>query len=369
MSGKLPLMLFEPYTLRCGVTLPNRVALAPLTNLQSHADGLLADAELAFLARRADGGFGLVSTCAAYVARDGQAWDGELAIDRDECLPGLTTLAARIHAAGAKAIVQLFHGGVRADSALTGEPVWSASAFTEGAPEGVVPRMATEQDITTVIDRFVAAAERAQRAGFDGVELHGAHGYLFSQFLSCTMNLRTDGWGGDIAARARLLRETTQRVRARCGARFMLGVRLSLEDFGQARGLDLDESLQVIRWLVEDGVDFVHISLWEAERMTTKRPAAHPLTLVRAIVPREVAVLTAGKIWSREDAEAALARGADVVALGRSAIVNPDWPTMVRAGTPIVRPPVTRAWLGDQAVSPRFVQYLTKWKNFIADPG
>lgn len=360
-------MLFEPYTLRCGVTLPNRIALAPLTNLQSHADGLLADAELAFLARRADGGFGLISTCAAYVAQDGKAWDGELGIDRDECLPGLAALASRIHAGGARAMVQLFHGGVRADSALTGEPVWSASVFTEGAPEGVVPRAATEQDIATVIERFVAAGERAQRAGFDGVELHGAHGYVLSQFLSRTMNLRTDGWGGDIAARARLLREITQRVRARCGPRFMLGVRLSLEDFGQARGLDLDESLQVIRWLVEDGVDFVHLSLWDVHRMTTKRPEVHPLALVRAIVPRDVAVVTAGKIWSREDADATLAHGADVVALGRSAIVNPDWPGMVRDGIEIVRPPVTRAALGAQAVSPSFVEYLTKWKNFIAD--
>ncbi len=360
-------MLFEPFTLRCGIVLPNRIALAPLTNLQSHADGLLADAELAFLARRADGGFGLISTCAAYVARDGKAWDGELGIDRDECLPGLTTLAARLHAGGAKTIVQLFHGGVRADSALTGEPVWSASAFTDGAPEGVVPRAATEQDITTVIDRFVDAAVRAQRAGFDGVELHGAHGYLLSQFLSRTMNLRTDAWGGDIAGRARLLREVTRRIRGRCGPNFMLGVRISLEDFGQAKGLDLDESLEVIRWLVEDGVDFIHVSLWDVTRMSAKRPDVHPLGLVRAIVPREVAVLTAGKIWSREDAEMALERGADVVALGRSGIVNPDWPEMVRSGREIERPPVTRAALVGRAVSPLFVEYLTRWKNFIAD--
>ena len=360
-------MLFEPFTLRCGVVLPNRIALAPLTNLQSHADGLLADAELEFLARRADGGFGLISTCAAYVVRDGKAWEGELGIDRDECLPGLTALATRLHAGGARAIVQLFHGGVRADSALTGEPVWSASAFTDGAPEGVVPRAGTEQDIETVIGRFVDAAVRAQRAGFEGAELHGAHGYLLSQFLSRTMNLRSDAWGGDIAGRARLLREITQRIRARCGPGFMLGVRVSLEDFGQAKGLDLDESLQVLRWLVEDGIDFIHISLWDVTRMTAKRADEHPLALVRAIVPREVAVFAAGKIWSREDAEETLERGADVVALGRSAIVNPDWPQRVRSSVAIERPPVTRAALAARAVSPRFVDYLTRWKNFIAD--
>lgn len=364
MSGKLRRMLFDPFTLRSGHVLANRIALAPLTNLQSHSDGLLGESELSFLALRADGGFGLISTCAAYVSLDGKGWDGELGIDRDECLPGLTRIAARVHEGGAKAIVQLFHGGVRADSALTGEPVWSASAFTEGAPEGVLPRAATEHDITAVIERFVEAAVRAQNAGFDGVELHGAHGYLLSQFMSRTMNLRTDGWGGDIVGRARLVREITQKIRARCGASFMLGVRISLEDFGQAHGLDLDDSLQIVRWLAVDGIDFIHVSLWDVTRNTTKRPADHPIALVREVVPPEVALFAAGKIWSHADAEATLERGADVVVLGRAGIVNPDWP---KVHDDVVRPPVTRKYLADRAVSARFIDYLTRWKNFVAD--
>lgn len=358
-------MLFDPFTLRSGLVLPNRIALAPLTNLQSHADGLLGEDELAFLGRRADGGFGLITTCAAYVTPDGKAWDGELGIDRDACLPGLTRLATRIHAGGARAMVQLFHGGARADAALTGSPPWSASAFTDGgAPP---PRAATEADIAGVITAFADAAARAQAAGFDGVELHGAHGYLLSQFLSRTMNLREDAWGGELAGRARLIREVTRAVRARCGARFTLGVRLSLEDFGQARGLDLDESLAVAGWLVEDGVDFLHISLWDVARMTTKRPDVHPLALVRAVVPPDVAVLTAGKIWSAADAAQALAHGADVVALGRSGILDPDWPRQVRAGAEPARPPMTRADLEARAVSPAFVGYLTRWKGLVAE--
>jgi 2,4-dienoyl-CoA reductase-like NADH-dependent reductase (Old Yellow Enzyme family) len=352
--------LFDPLTLRCGLVLPNRIALAPLTNFQSHADGLLADAELEFLARRADGGFGLIATCAAYVALDGKGWNGELAIDRDACLPGLTRLAERIHAGGARAMVQLFHGGARADSALTGEPVWSASAWTDGT---LAPRAATTGDITRTIDAFVAAAARAEAAGFDGIELHGAHGYLLSQFLSTTMNLRDDDWGGSLENRARLLREITQRIRARCAKAFAVGVRISLEDFGQAKGLDLDESLQVCRWLADDGADFIHVSLWDVARNTTKRPEVHALPLVRDVVPRDVAIFTAGKIWSRADAEQAMAKGADVVALGRSGILNPDWPR----DEAVLRPPITRAQLAERAVSPVFVQYLTKWKGLVAD--
>lgn len=361
------MLLEDAVTLRCGLVLPNRIALAAMTNLQSEPDGLLGEAELAWLARRAAGGFGLIATCAANVAHDGKAWPGELAIDRDACLPGLTRLATMAQAHGAAAMVQLFHGGVRADPALTGTPTWSASTWTEEAPGFVPPRAGTLDDIARVIDQFAAAAMRAETAGFRGVELHGAHGYLLSQFLSRTMNPRTDGWGGDLVGRARLVREVVRAVRAKVSARFAVGVRLSFEDFGQARGMDLDDNLQVARWLADDGADFIHASLWDVSRMTAKYPDRHALTLVRDALPRDVAVIAAGKIWTRADAEAVLARGADLVALGRSAILNPDWPKQVRDGAAIKLPPITRAELHERAVSPLFAGYLTKWKNLVAD--
>lgn len=360
-------MLFAPLTLRSGLVLPNRIALAPMTNLQSQPDGQLGEAELAFLAARADGGFGLIETCAAYVSQDGKAWDGELAIDRDEVLPGLSRLAARLHEGGAKAFVQLFHGGVRATSRLTGEQVWSASTWQEDKPDFEVPRAATVDDLARVIERFAAAAARAERAGFDGVELHGAHGYLLSQFLSATMNPRTDGWGGDAAGRARLVREVLRACRARTGRGFTIGVRLSLEDWGNARGLDLDESLELVRWLCEDGADFIHVSLWNADRNTKKRPDQHPVPLARAVMPPDVALLAAGSIWSVAEAQLLHERGADVIALGRSGILNPDWPRRAAApGWEPHRPPMTRADLVARAVSPLFVDYLTRWKNLVA---
>ena len=389
--------MFEPYTFRCGAVVPNRIALAPMTNCQSLPDGQLGEDELAWLARRADGGFGLIETCAAYVGQDGKAWAGELGVDREDDLPGLRRLAERLRQGGGAAIVQLFHGGVRASSAVSGQPVWSASAFSEDTPGFEVPRAANGDDLARVIDQFAAAAARCVRAGFDGVELHGAHGYLLCQFLSRTINPsadakrtpspgtgrpreagseglrasenpRTDGWGGDLTGRARLVREVTRAVRARVGAHAIVGVRLSLEDRGNARGLDLDESLQVARWLADDGVDFIHASLWDAAAMTAKRPAEHPIPLLRAALPRDVAVIAAGGIWTPADARAALDRGADLVALGRSAIVNPDWPKQAaQPGWEPRRPPLTRAELAERAVSPVFAGYLTRWKNFVAD--
>lgn len=364
-------MLYQPLTLRCGVVLPNRVVLAPMTNMQSHEDGTLGDDELAFLARRADGGYGLIETCAAYVALDGKAWPGELGIDRDEDLPGLTRLAARLHAAGSAAMVQLFHGGVRADPALTGTPTWSASTWSEETPGFVAPRAATVDDLERVIRQFADAAARAEQAGFDGIELHGAHGYLLSQFLSRTMNPAREelrGWSGELEGRARLIREVTRACRARCSPRLAIGVRLSLEDFGQARGMDLDDNLQVARWLADDGADFIHASLWDVTRNTTKRPDQHPIPLLREIVPREVAVFACGKIWTRVDAEAVMARGADAIALGRAGICNPDWPRDTAAGREIKRSPITHEELVERAVSPRFAGYLRRWKNFVAEP-
>lgn len=349
-------MLFDPVTFSCGLVVPNRIALAPMTNGQSLPDGRLGDDEVAWLARRADGGFGMIETCAAYVARDGKAWAGELGVDRDD--GDLARLATRLQQGGAAAIVQLFHGGVRAASKLTGEQVWSASTWHEDSPGFETPRPATDDDIARVIDQFAAAAARCERAGFAGVELHGAHGYLLSQFLSRTMNP-----GRSIEQRATLIREVMRAVRARTGPRFCVGARLSLEDRGNTKGVDLDESLQVAAWLAEDGAEFIHASLWDATKPTAKRPAEHPTPLLRAALPARVRVIVAGAIWTHEEAEAALAKGADMVAIGRAGILNPDWP---RTGAER-RPPMTRADLAERAVSPVFAEYLTRWKNFVAD--
>lgn len=360
--------LFASYRFRCGVESKNRVALAPLTNGQSHADGTLADEELRWLERRAAGGFGVITTCAAYVARDGKAWDGELGVDDDAGRPGLRRLASAITAHGALGIVQLFHGGLRAEPTVSGVPTWSASAYPDPAPGYQVPRPATEDDLARVIDQFAAAARRCADAGFEGIELHGAHGYLLSQFLSTTYNRRDDAWGGALAARARLLREVTRAVRAAVPARFVVGVRLSPEDFGQARGLDLDDNLELARWLCDDGVDYLHLSLWRAERTTGKRPDVHALPLFRAACPADVALIAAGAIWTPDEAAATLALGADLVALGRAAILNPDWPRhAVLPGWAPRRGPLTAAELADLAVSPAFIGYLRKFKNLVAD--
>ena len=121
--------LFAPLELRKGVIAPNRIWLAPLTNTQSHPDGSLSDAELRFLAMRADGGFGVVETCATHVSQDGKTWQGEMGVNDDAMLPGLKRLAERIHQGGALLSAQLFHGGLRANAEVSQREAWSASAY------------------------------------------------------------------------------------------------------------------------------------------------------------------------------------------------------------------------------------------------
>jgi 2,4-dienoyl-CoA reductase-like NADH-dependent reductase (Old Yellow Enzyme family) len=354
--------LLEPLSLRPGVVARNRVWLAPLTNMQSHPDGTCSELEERFLGMRADGGFGLVETCAAHVAQDGKAWPGELGVHDDAMIPGLTRLAARIHAGGALASVQLFHGGLHATASVSGVPTWSASAYEE--PGLVTPRAATEEDLARVITQFADAARRCAAAGFDAVELHGAHGYLLSQLLSTVYNQRTDRWGGSLEHRARLIREVTRAVREAAPS-LVLAVRLSPEDFGQAKGIDLDETIQVARWLADDGMEVLHLSLWRSAVATKKRPDTHATPLFRDAVGEAVRIVAAGGVWSREDADAQLAHGADAVALGRAAIANHDWPKRIAEDRPIARAPVTEDHLLAEGLSPSFVGYMRNWKGFV----
>jgi 2,4-dienoyl-CoA reductase-like NADH-dependent reductase (Old Yellow Enzyme family) len=358
--------LLSSLSLSPSVTAANRIWLAPMTNMQSHEDGTLGEDELVWLMRRARGGFGVIESCASHVAKDGQGWEGELGCYSDEHLPGLTKLATALKETGTVALVQLFHGGLRANAALTGQPTWSASAYEE--PGLTTPRAATEEDITRVIGQFREAAIRCDRAGWHGVELHGAHGYLLGQFLSSAVNQRTDGWGGTFEKRARLLREVTRAVRAATRPGFVVGVRISPEDWGQAKGLDLDESLQLASWLAEDGIDFLHASLWSASKNTKKRPESHPLPLFRAALPAHIRLVVAGSIWTRAEGEELLRLGADAIALGRSAILNPEWPQRITDPTfEPARPPTTVAALREASLSEKFAGYMRIWKNFVAD--
>jgi 2,4-dienoyl-CoA reductase-like NADH-dependent reductase (Old Yellow Enzyme family) len=364
--------IFNPYNFaQSGKVSKNRIALAPMTNLQSNDDGTLSDDEYNFLVRRAKEDFGIIITCASHVSADGQGWKGELGIFDDKHLPGLTRLADGIHQCGSLGIVQIFHGGARSPETLTGKQPWSASAHTIGsAGKETLIREATEDDIERTIEAFVQAAKRAYKAGFDGVELHGAHGYLLHQFLSTFTNKRTDKWGGDPDNRFRLLLTIFRKIKSEVDASFMVGVRLSPEDKHGFKGIDFDEALDLAEILSKEGADFIHVSPWDAFKKPEKYPEGGK-TIVeyyRERLPEDVPVLVAGEIWTSSDAEKALELGADIVALGKSAIGNADW--AVKARDPNYQPqmpPYSVQHLREASLGEAFIGYMSRWPGFVIE--
>jgi 2,4-dienoyl-CoA reductase-like NADH-dependent reductase (Old Yellow Enzyme family) len=344
-----------------GPAMKNRLMLAPLTNLQSHPDGTLSHDEHRWLTLRAQGGFGLTMTAAAHVQRIGQGFPGQVGIFSDIHIPGLARLAEDIRKAGSLAVVQLHHAGMRSPAGLIGEaPVCPSEDTDTGS------RALTLDEVHSLRDDFIAAAVRADKAGFDGVEIHGAHGYILCQFLSAETNRRTDAYGGSPENRARLILEILDGVRAACRPDFNLGLRLSPERFG----LSLMEVRDLAgRLFSEAKIDYLDMSLWDCFKEPVEE-AHRGRTLMSYFtdLPRgDVRLGVAGKIMSAADARAMLDAGADFVLLGRAAILHHDWPQKARAN-PDFRPvslPVTRAHLEAEGLGPAFVTYMATWAGFV----
>jgi 2,4-dienoyl-CoA reductase-like NADH-dependent reductase (Old Yellow Enzyme family) len=344
--------LFEPLSLARWPALKNRFMLAPLTNSQSHADGRLSDEEFHWLTMRAKGGFGLTMTCAAHVQRVGQGFPGQLGVWSDDHIQGLTRLASTIKAAGSVASVQLHHAGNRSPVDLVGEPVCPSDDLENHA------RGLTTAEVEQLRDDFIEAAVRSEKAGFEGVELHGAHGYILAQFFSPEVNRREDRYGGSLENRTRILFEIIAGIRERCGPDFQLGVRLSPERFG----LRLNEIVELAGQIMTDGrVDYLDMSLWDVfkephdEAFKGKSLMSYFTELPRGNCRLGVA----GKVTSPAIAAKVLDLGCDYVLVGRAAILHHDFPRLARdpEWTPIPTP-VSAEHLRREGVSPKFVEYL-----------
>lgn len=354
--------LFEPLTLPRGPAMKNRFMLAPLTNLQSHVDGKLSDDEYRWLTMRAEGGFGLTMTCAAHVQARGQGFPGQLGVFGDEHLDGLTRLARAIKAQGSVASLQLHHAGNRSPKDLVSDIVCPSDDPDTGA------RALTLTEVEGLRDDFIAGAKRAERAGFDGVEVHGAHGYIILQFLSPEINKREDRYGGSLENRARLLHEIIDGIRAACRPDFQIGLRLSPERFGVKLAEIREVAAQV---LLEGKIDFLDMSLWDyAKEPAEDEFKGRTLMSYFTELPRgDVRLGAAGKILSAADAAKVIAAGCDFVMIGRGAILRHDFPERVRGDADYTSPalPVTVAHLKQEGLGDAFVTYMQSWKGFVAE--
>ncbi|HYF57866.1 MAG TPA: NADH:flavin oxidoreductase/NADH oxidase [Burkholderiaceae bacterium] len=345
--------LFEPLQLR-GVRLPNRIAISPMSMYSAH-DGVASDWHAQHVGKLADGGAGLVMLEVAAVERRGRASHGDLGIWSDAQVPGLRALATRIEAAGAVPAIQIGHAGRKAsaqrpwegfgplgpdDERARGEAPWTAvgpSALPVSAA-WPAPRPLAADELEGIVDAFRQAARRAVAAGFRVVELHAAHGYLLHSFLSPLSNVRDDAWGGArLADRMRLPLAVVRAVREGLGDAVPLSVRISSVDAAEG-GWSIEDSVAFARELKALGVDAVDCSSGgisgsataATDRFAVRRYPGFQVPFAERI-RREagIATIAVGLIAEPRLAESIVAEGrADLVAIGRQALVEPNWPLL-----------------------------------------
>jgi 2,4-dienoyl-CoA reductase-like NADH-dependent reductase (Old Yellow Enzyme family) len=303
--------------------LSNRIVMPPMVIRKASDDGSVTSVILDHYARSI--GPGLTVVEAAVVSPEGRLDRNQLGIFDDRHTEGLAKLARVIHEGGSAASIQIHHAGRNTSEHSTfGLPLVAPSANTSIRGNA---RALTEVEIEGLITSFVSAARRAREAGFDAVEVHAAHGYLISQFLSPLANRREDRWGGSLEKRVRFLREVLSRIRA-ANTDILAYCRLGIVD-GENGGLTLDEGIQTARWLEADGIPLIHVSNGIGAPPVAGENSPYNdrfhlgMTLKRALT---IPVISVGGIRFPEQAETALADGVtDLVAVGRGLLVDPQW--------------------------------------------
>ena len=331
------------------VEIKNRIVMPPMTTRTADAEGFVTDDSVAYYMARVHGGVGLITVEMASPEKCGRHRRHEIGIYDDCFIPGLTRLVAEIHRGGAKASIQLGHGGGHTRVDICGETPIAPSAIPhpvyETTFETIVPEAMTKARIAQTIAAHVAAAQRAQKAGFDCVEVHAAHGYLISQFHAPFENRRSDEYGGSLENRARFGLEVLRAVKAAVPS---LGViyRLSVEDFFPG-GLPFAEGRQIALWAAQAGADALHVTAGHYRSLPSAQIVLPPMTMpdgpfldFAAEVKKQinVPVIAVGRLGDPALAESAVAGSkADFIALGRTLIADPQWVDKVARGEPIRR--------------------------------
>jgi len=342
--------LFSPFELG-SLKLDNRLVMAPMSSSLGGTDGRVTADQIAFYQERARGGFGLIVVEFTSVDPDtGRTEVHQLSLESDRNLEGHYRLVDALHESGTKAFIQLQHGGRFAPAKFLKDGIvrGPSRVYSRRDPSKLVVEEMDDALIRHLVDAFGAAAGRAARAGYDGIELHGAHGYLLSQFLSPISNERDDEWGGDEERRMAFPLAVIRSVREAIGD-LPFCYRISADEFVQG-GLDIDATSEICKHFVAAGIDILHASTGRGPQAFDKvmEPMSAPegwrLPYARKLKEATgVPVIGVGQIRVPETAEKAIADGdCDLVALGRPSLTDPYWPAKAMAGTPeLIRPCTT----------------------------
>jgi 2,4-dienoyl-CoA reductase-like NADH-dependent reductase (Old Yellow Enzyme family) len=333
-------MLFEPFNL-AGLELKNRIVRSATYEKRADVDGFVTDALIEFYKELTRGGVGLIITGNALVHVSGRSVPQMICIHNDFYIEKLKRLTDAIHNLGGKVIIQLVHGGRQCFPALLGGERPLAPSEVYDPSTKITPREMTNEEIWEIIEAFGEAARRAMYAGFDGIQIHGAHGYLVSEFLSPHTNRRTDYWGGDEERRFHFLEEVYKAIRKEVGNNYPLLIKMNADDFVEG-GLKPEESLRIAKRLEELGIDAIEVSggMYESGTKTAqlnilkKEQEAYFRESAR-LFKRElnVPIILVGGIRSKDVAEDILQKGdADLISLSRPLIREPDLPNKFLAG-------------------------------------
>lgn len=331
-------------TIKNGIVLKNRMVMAPMTTWSINADATVSDEEVDYYRARVQG-VGMVITGCTHVTANGIGFSDEFAAYDDSFLPSLEKLAKATKSGGAQSILQIFHAGNKALSEFVpdGEIVAPSPVPTESRAfdNGVVktPRPLEHNEILDIIHAFGEATKRAIIAGFDGVEIHGAHGFLIQNFLSPYYNQRTDEWGGALENRLRFPISVVQEIQTvidkYADRPFVLGYRLS-PDEPQEGGLQMDDTYALIENLIEQGhIDYIHASL-PAALSSKPFKDVNDKTYLELIVERvnqRIPLLAAGSFQTPDDVLKALEYGLSLAVIGRPLVINPDWVELVQSNS------------------------------------
>ncbi len=318
--------------------LKNRLVMAPVGTNFASPDGYVTERLRDYYEERAKGGVGLIIVEVSCIDQPvGKALGRQIAIDDDRFIPGLTQLAQVIKSHGACAAVQLHHAGRAAKSGISGLQPVGPSSIRLPLPGFEPPRELSLGEIEEIIRRFAKAAERAMKAGFDGVEIHAAHLYLIAQFLSSASNTRQDGYGGDLKGRARLLLEVIQAIKGSVGQGYPVWCRINAREYGTESGITVEDAQEVAQMVQNAGADAIHVSAYgsgiHSLIMVPDLPGAlvHLAEGIKKVVT--IPVIAVGRINTPEIGERVLQeQKADLVAMGRALIADPELPKKTASG-------------------------------------
>lgn len=340
MTNKHP-SLFSPFMLTEKIKLRNRIVMAPMTTWSANPDGTISEQELEFYKRRSQN-VGLVITGCTYITPSGIGFTHEFAAYDDRFINSLEKLAAAAKSGGAPAILQIFHAGNKAIPELVpNNDVISASASSVKSGDFmkrvVQSREMTENEIQETIRAFGDVTKRAIKAGFDGIELHGAHGFLLQNFFSPLFNQRNDRWGGDLEGRMRfplaVLQEVKNVVYEYATKPFAIGYRISPEESATG-GLRIEDTYKLLDRLISSGISYIHTSLVSINDSYPVESPNGPRTieLILNHIAGRVPVIAAGKIRTPSQAQEAISTGLPLVANGKGLVINPEWVTLAESG-------------------------------------